>query len=128
MNDVIGKWCFSVDEESYSGKFDTEKDARLAAHEQLYEDCLPGQLSEYWIAQCVHPIDTISPLIGEDVMEMLDCRMQDEICADEPCLDMSIEDERLLGQMIIDFIRTNSVVQYYGVSAPTKYSFEKLAT
>jgi hypothetical protein len=78
---------------------------------------------DYWIAQCVHPLDTIRQDIGDDVLEMLNERIADEIAGDEIPLNMTLEDVSKFSGMIIDYVRKNCTVQQYGINDPVKHQY-----
>jgi hypothetical protein len=126
MENMTGKWCCSTDEECYTGASDTEAEAHSAAQSAIDDEsgwCSGGIVKDYWIAQCVHPLDTIRQDIGDDVLEMLTERMADEVGGDDVPIDMAPEHEIELGKLIIDFVREHCTVQQYGIKDPAKHQY-----
>jgi hypothetical protein len=126
LKDPTGKWSYSLDEERYYGRLDTEAEAHNQAKIDI--DANEGEEAKgietaYWIAQCVHPLDTIKVQIGDDIMEMIEQRLLDEINAEEQCLSVTKDDEIELSRIVLAFIRERAVVQYYGISTPTMHTY-----
>lgn len=126
MNDITGKWCYSTDEEEYKGACDTESAAHGEAQDDIDTDGAgleDGDIHDYWVAQCVHPLDVIVQTVGDDIMEMLVERMADEIAGDNVPLVLDKERELELGKMVIDFVRQHGTVQQYGIKTPMKHEY-----
>ena len=126
MNEnMIDKWCYSTDGECYNGRFAIEAEAHLAGKFRIDKDagCSGNITYDYWIAQCVHPLDTIRQDIGDDVLEMLNERIADEIACEENSLDMTPEDVSAFNAMIIDYLREHCTVQQYGIKDPVKHQY-----
>jgi len=126
MTDLENKWCYSTDEECYTGASDTEAEAHSAAQSAIDDESGwlgDGIVKDYWIAQCVHPLDTIRQDIGDDVLEMLTERMADEVGGNDVPIDMAPEHEIELGKLIIDFVRTHASVQQWGVKDTGKHQY-----
>lgn len=126
MNEnMVDKWCYSTDGECYSGVSDTEAEAHGAAKFRIAEDAgyLGNITHDYWIAQHVHPLDTVRQDVGEDVLKMLNERIADEIAGDEIPLNMAPEDVSAFSGMIIDYVHKNCTVQRYGINNPVKYQY-----
>jgi hypothetical protein len=127
LKDPTGKYCYSLDEEAYHNRYDTEAEAHNQAKIDIDAkegDEAKGIETAYWVAQCVHPLDTINCQIGDDIMEMIEVRLQDEICADEQCLSVTKDDEIELSRIVLEFIRSRAVVQYYGIATPTIHTYD----
>lgn len=125
-NDLTGKWCYSTDGESYSGRFDTEDAARGAAIDDLHEFCEDDIEFSYWLARCCHPLDSIKHdkrllWSGERFMEQVEEWCADEISADDWILDMTEDDKVALGKLVFDFIRSRAKIQYYGITDAVEY-------
>lgn len=122
-DNTTGKWCYSLDEEGYIGKFDTAEEAHAQARTDIDTDAIVRQRARtYWIATCRHPMDSIKTQIGDDIMDMIEQRIADEIRAEEECLSISKQDEIDLSNLVLDFIRARAVVRYYGVANVTEHT------
>lgn len=78
------KWCYSTDEEGFSGSFDTEEEAASEAEQQLECDMLPGDTASYYIGQ-IAPADTLldAHILGDWAEEHMDETLADEIGWDD---------------------------------------------
>ena len=123
MKTSIGKWCYSTDEEEYAGHCETEADAHSEAQSQIDEDGEEGEPHDYWVAKTVHPLDTISHDIGDDVIDMLTERIADEVAGDEPAIHMHKEQEIELGRIIMAYVREHASMQRYGIKDPVKHHY-----
>ena len=124
-NDCTGKWCYSLNEEGYHGRYDTAPEAHGQAQIDIDDTTEEqnGESRDYWVATCCHPIDTIKGQIGDDIMEMLEQRFLDEICAEEACLSIDKQDEIDLSNVVLNFIRARAAVQFYGIANATKHAY-----
>lgn len=125
---VENEYCYSLNEESYQGKFKTESDAADSAMAELNDQCDPGVSKNYWVAKVAHPIDaygesTLASSIAENVVEQLVMWCDEELGAEEPCMDISKDDEKELGMLIVSFFRSRASVQYFGVKDPSMNTF-----
>lgn len=123
MKTSIGKWCYSTNEEDYNGHCETEADAHGEAQDQIDEDGDEDEARDYWVAKIVHPLDTISHDIGDDVMEMLIERIADGVAGDEAAIHMHKEQEVELGRIIVAYLREHASVQRYGIKDPVKHQY-----
>lgn len=121
---TIGKWCYSTDEEEYNGHCETEGDAHGEAQCEIDEDGNDeGELRHYWVAKIVHPLDCINQRVGEDVFDMVIERIADNVGGDDPALDMTPEDVKELGRVIVAYVREHASVQRYGIKDPVKHQY-----
>jgi hypothetical protein len=123
MNNPLGKWCYSTSNEDYSGHCETEADAHGEAQCEIDEDGELGESHDYWIASIRHPLDCIGQNIGGDVFEMLDERIADEVGGDDAALDMTTEEVKELGLIIMTYVREHASVQRYGIKDPVKHQY-----
>jgi hypothetical protein len=123
MNNPLGKWCYSTDEEEYNGHCETEADANGEAQSQIDEDGEDGELREFWVAKIVHPLDCISRDVGSDVFDMLLERITDEVGGDDAALDMTTDEVNELGKVIMAYVREHASVQRYGVKDKVKRQY-----
>jgi hypothetical protein len=66
MENMTGKWCYSTDEECYTGASDTEAEAHSAAQSAIDDESGwlgGGIVKDYWIAQCAHPLATAGRVV-----------------------------------------------------------------
>lgn len=127
--DPTGKFCYSLDEEWYRGNFDTPSSAAAQAETDIDDECADGEVREYHVAECCHPIAVAfggqkSALwLGETIIEQIDEQCGNEISAEDAILDMSKEDLTKLGVMVLKFVRENAAVQYYGIKNQVKHTY-----
>lgn len=128
LNDPTGKFCYSLDGEQYMGKFDTPGAAAAQAETDIDDDCEDGEVREYHVAECCHPLDTIMHgkrhlWTGERIVEQIDEWCGDEVAAEDWVLYMSKDDMEALGKLVLDFVRENAGVQYYGVKNDETHTY-----
>lgn len=128
-DDPTGRYCYSIDEETYCGRYINALSAACSAEDDLdNDDRDEGEAARYWIAECCHPLDTIAgpkraEWTGRAILEQIEEWCHDEIGADDQILDLSREDEAQLGQLILNFIRSRAAVQYYGIQNEVEHSY-----
>jgi hypothetical protein len=76
----------------------------------------------------VHPIDaykedSLITAIGENVHEQINDWLAEETGAEDfPVLDITKEEQELLGKIIVEFYRIRGKVQYYGITNPVEHT------
>jgi hypothetical protein len=123
MNDPLGKWCYSTDEEDYKGHCETESAAHGEAQDDIDTDGDLGESRDYWVAKIVHPLDCISQNVGCDVFDMLLERIADEVGGDDSALDMTTDEVKELGKVIMAYVRKHASVQRYGIKDTVKQQY-----
>lgn len=125
----LGKWCYSIDEESFEGHFDSRLAAQGEAECQLDGEYVEnGEVRNYWVGECCHPLDKIVTSVGTGdlgfrVAEQVDEWLYDYISSDEQIIDIDKEDAIELGQLIFRFLSEKAHVSMYGVSNITKHEY-----
>jgi len=118
------KWYCDIGNSDRFYAYDSEQEAIDGAKE-LTNDCYkPGVILKFSVGKCAHPIDCINDSqILDDLLEQCD----DEIGSEEWCFDMHQEDVRKLGNMVRDFVRENSEVQYWYCNDPEAKQYTHIA-
>jgi hypothetical protein len=118
----LGKWCYSHNEEEYTGTFDSEQDAIAEARE--YSDT-----GTFWIGQCGNPADALSAkALGESIMQTVDEWAYEECGGDDQIFEMNDEDAEKLGQLALSFIKREASVGRYAVVNVVRHDPEPTAT
>lgn len=120
------EFCYSTNEEEYRGRCSTVDEAHSQAIDDLESEANEGEERHYWIAEVAHPIDVcgadwLAKTAGECVEENFVMWCDENVGSEEPCLDISKEDRKELGEMIVKFFREKSAIQYYGINNPIKH-------
>lgn len=119
-------WCYSTNEEDFNGPFDTEVAAKNAAIQALDESKYRhlGDEANYWIAN-VAPAESFlhADRLGDWVVECLNEWLADEILSDgyELC-DLNPDEQKELGEIIINFVKQKSGFKRFGVAGAVKHS------
>lgn len=121
------EYCYSTDEEQYHGRCATAKEAHGQAIDDLESEADEGEVRSYWVAEVAHPIDVcgaswLAQTVGECVEENFVTWCDENVGAEEPCLEISKEDRKELGEMIVKFFREKSDIRYYGITNPAEHS------
>jgi hypothetical protein len=119
--EITGKWCYSTNEENFTGNCATEAEAHEEAKQQLNNDHEPGSQCTYWIGQTAHPIDKIAglrqiELLGEYILERIEEDASEEIAANDQIFDMEPDDIKMLGAMVLAFAKEKATAKFFGVS------------
>lgn len=128
-DDPTDRYCYSIDEETYCGRYINALSAACSAEDDLdNDDRDEGERARYWIAECCHPLDTIAgpkraEWTGRAILEQIEEWCHDEIGAEDQILALSREDEAQLGQLILNFIRSRAAVQYYGIKNEVEHTY-----
>lgn len=127
-SDPTGKFCYSLNDEWYSGLFDSPGAAAAQAETDIDSECEDGESREYHIAECCNPLDVINHdkrnlYLGEHIIEHIDQLCADEVAAEDWILDMNKEELAELGGIVMAFVRENASVQYYGIKNAVKHTY-----
>lgn len=127
-NDPTGKFCYSLNEEWYRGKYDTPGAAAAQAETDIDDESEDGEEREYFVAECCHPLDVINHdksnlYLGEHIIEHIDQLCGDEVAAEDWILDMDPDDVEELGKLVLAFVREKASVQYYGIKNTVKHTY-----
>jgi hypothetical protein len=119
--EITGKWCYSTNEENFTGNCATEAEAHEEAKQQLNTDHEPGSQCTYWIGQTAHPIDKITTgrnleMLGEYILERIEEDASEVIAADDQIFDMEPDDIKMLGAMVLAFVKEKATAKFFGVS------------
>jgi len=118
-----GKWCWSINEEEYHGNFDTEDEAHGDAHQELENECEPGE-SSYWIGRVRDPLDYVrADSLGDWIEEQIEELMADECAADDYILTIPKEDKVALGELVISFIREKGNINFWSVKDVKEHTY-----
>ena len=130
MRNLIGKWCCSIDEETFNETFDTETKAHIHAKEEL-DDAISehqnGDEFSYWIGQCCHPLDKLTSQFKDGsitlrLVDQIDEWLYDIISADEQILFIDEESSKELGIMIYNFLKEKATFSIYAVENLTEHT------
>ncbi len=118
------KWCYSTDEERYTGSFDTEAEACAEAEGQLECDMLPGDTATYYIAH-VAPADALlnARRLGEWAEEHMDETLADEIGWDDHIVELTSDEKEELGRMMIEYVKSKNGFRAWGVKGIQKRTY-----
>lgn len=110
------KWCYSTDEERFSGSFDTEEEAASEAEQQLECDMLPGDTASYYIGQ-IAPADTLlnAHRLGDWAEEHMDETLADEIGWDDHIVELTKDEKEELGRLMIEYVKSKQGFRAWGV-------------
>jgi hypothetical protein len=110
------KWCYSTNEERYTGSFDTEAEACTEAEQELERDMLPGDTAIYYIGQ-VAPADTLlsASKLGDWAEERMDETLADEIGLDYHIVELTKDEKEELGRLMIDYVKSKNGFRAWGV-------------
>ena len=91
-------YCYSRDEERYTGSFDTEAEALAEAFQGTdYETIYVGVVRD--------PIDFFTPAgVGRDIFDRISEQLGEEVGEVAECFTMKPEDQAALGEMVLKFI------------------------
>lgn len=120
-------WCYSTNEENFTGNCATEAEAHEEAKQQLNNDHEPGRQCTYWIGRTAHPIDKITTeleltLLGEDILERIEEDASEEIAADDQIFKMEADDIKALGAMVLAFVKEKATAKFFGVDGSQEFT------
>lgn len=120
-------WCYSTNEENFTGNCATEAEAHEEAKQQLNNDHEPGRQCTYWIGRTAHPIDKITTeleltLLGEDILERIEEDASEEIAADDQIFQMEADDIKALGAMVLAFVKEKATAKFFGVDGSQEFT------
>lgn len=122
---TTGKWCYSINEENYHGQYDTKDEAHGDAHQALEDDERDAGPNSYWIAQCCNPLDHVCAYwLGRQIEDAVEMVMADNCASDDYILTMLPEDNKKLGDLVIDFIREHGSINYYSVNNVSEHTYD----
>lgn len=128
-------WCYSTNEENFTGNCATEAEAHEEAKQQLNNDHEPGRQCTYWIGRTAHPIDKITTererrLVGEVILERIEEDASEEIAADDQIFTMEPDDIEALGAMALAFVKEKAAAKFFGVDGSQAHTYitEQLET
>ncbi len=119
--------CYSTDPDCYYYPADSEEEAHAKAQHELNDTRELGTEQTYWIAEQVHPIDTIInsanrlSWIGDNILEEIQEAIFEELPSDGEHFQMTPDQTLELVKLVLDFIRKNSIVKYFGVTNQREY-------
>lgn len=121
-------WCYSTNEENFTGNFATEAEAHEEAKQQLNNDHEPGTQCTYWIGRTVHAIDKITTereltFIGECILERIEEDASEEIAADDQIFKMEPDDIKMLGAMVLAFVKEKATAKFFGVDGSQAHTY-----
>lgn len=120
------QWCYSVNEETFTGSYDTEEEAHTEAHEHLDYDMEVGDTAEYWIAKTKAAEEFLTAQwVGQSIADSMEEWLADEIGWDDRIVELSATEAIELGQMVIQYIRKVDGFRAYGVTSPKKHTYVK---
>ena len=123
MNDkaMTEKWCWWTDSEEHYRICETLLEAHGEAQCQIDNEHDDGDEVIYYVGQPCHPLDAIMHehrmlWTGERVFEQIDEWCGDETGAEDWTMDITKEDKEALGKLVLDFLRQNAKVQWWGLA------------
>jgi hypothetical protein len=129
MRSYIGKFCYSLDGEQYIGRYDTPESAlyngQIEADERYNEE---GDEVTIYVAQVKEAIGIIDndyrrERIGETIVDQLDEWLFDEICVDDRILELTREQQKELGGLVIRYMKDNASQNYYAAGDATEHKY-----
>lgn len=110
------EYAYSFNEEDYTGRLPSIE-AAIAEAQECNEEA-----SECWIGEVV-PFEVTADHIGGEVCDRLQ-EIADDECGEfaEDWIDLSAEQKKELGQMIVDFIDKHSPVHFFTVKNVVRHS------
>lgn len=126
MTEKKPQWCYSVNEENFTGSYDTEEEAHAEAQQHLHYDMEIGDTAEYWIGK-VKPAEEFlrAQWIGTTVADQVDEWLSEEIGWDDRLVELRPAEAIELGNMIIQYIRKVDGFRAYGIGESKKHTYTK---
>lgn len=115
------KYAYSLDQERYYGEYDTREDALAAGR----DDAEGGTV---WTGEIRFAVDILSKydeVMGSRVAESADLLLMDDITAEEEIVTLSIDKQRELGKLVIDYLREHADWNAWGVIATQEHQPEE---
>ncbi len=104
-------YCYSFDEERFSGDFETEAEAISEAFTG-YQNAR----TVVWVGEVCDAIDYFSAArVGSDVFDMISEQLGEEVGEVAECFSMTNEQELKLGELVLQFIVNNGGFGCFGV-------------
>jgi len=124
LSELMCQHVYSTNGEDYYGSDDPHEDVKAC----LDSDNDAGTKTTYWTGDLVHPLCKMSltkypDRIGDDILENIIENGYDEIGGEEPCLDMTGDDKKRLGELVINYIRATAKVIYFGITNEQKHTY-----
>lgn len=125
--EIPNSWCYSTNEENFTGNYATEAEAHEEAKQKLNDDNEPGSQCIYWIGRTVHAIDKIATeqeltFIGECILERIEEDASEEIAADDQIFKMEADDIKALGSMVMAFVKEKATAKFFGVDGSQEFT------
>lgn len=123
-----GSWCYSTNEENFTGNFATEAEAHDKVRQELNNDHEPVTQCTYWIGRTAHPIDKITTereltFLGEYILERIEEDASEEIAADDQIFKMEPDDIKMLGAMVLAFVKEKATAKFFGVDGSQAHTY-----
>jgi len=115
------KYCYSYDEEGFTGDFDSHEEAKAEAAAEKDDKTFA------YIGQAVPAKDKLychSKYIGEQAYEMLTDQLYDEVGEAAECFTMTVDQQKQLGRVIIDYVDQHFGFHCFGVDNVIRVDLE----
>lgn len=118
MIDITNKWCWWIDGDERFEMACTESECHGEAQCHIDDTCLDGDERTYEVARVCHPMDFIgmdwiAKHAGADTEENICLWCDENTGAEEPSIELTLEDQEELGQMIAKFVREKASVNWW---------------
>lgn len=116
------KWAWSFKGEYFSGEFDTKEDAINAATK-----CPVKGVHKYYIGKIQEPeyfLGRYIEEIGEVICEHIEEHLSDCIASDDPIVQLTQEEKKTLGKIVIDYIKERDGFKSFNVDDIEEYEYE----
>jgi hypothetical protein len=129
--ELINKWCYSIDDETYEGMYESIDAAHGEAQSRIddeTDETENGEAREYSIGRCCHPMDKIENYLnngnfGSRIAEQVDEQLYNVVGGDDQIIDISHEDSIELGKLVYNFLKEKAHFSMYGVNDVTKHEY-----
>jgi hypothetical protein len=122
---TVDQFAYSIDQESFTGPFDSVDQALAASQEDLASESEPGEVRAVWVGK-VMPADRFLKRqhahIGEDIGSRIDEILSDDIPADEPIIKMTAEQNAELGTVVVNWLKDNVAITRFAVVNVAEHS------
>lgn len=113
------RWAAYMDGDERITCYDTEGEACGERECEIDGDYEPGTEVEYLVAPMISAKESLrrenAQWLGERIHEDIDCRLSDDMCAEDEVLSLDKDDLTDLGNMVIEFLCARGKTRWWTV-------------
>lgn len=124
------KYAYSLDEERYTGQFDTIEEALAEAGQAAEDDALEedAHTRTVWIGEITEASEFLrkrNPVwVADDVLERAEDHLSDNIGWDDHIIDLSTEQRKELGTLVTEWLCKNANFFAFGIRNAKEYTVQ----